>query len=229
MYFDRNATKNGAKRSGSDGMHRRPNAAWVLPQAVNSLWCNPGGPVAVKMPSRRDADHRDGSAGKGTPTSRSAPLRKAQRDRASPTAKKRGDGLERRPPAGIARERETSADDSAPCQHEGRTLSQHRCRDRSPLPLPPAAPFHVGGVCRRTRSWRFLPVGAPPSRAGRFRTPGQRLQRAYHAMIHTGHDREYEGPACGRCGSGSLWQRVPERPGPTDTRPPHGDGRRHGP
>ena len=34
MYFDRNATKNGAKRSGSGGMHRRPNAAWVLPQAV---------------------------------------------------------------------------------------------------------------------------------------------------------------------------------------------------
>ncbi len=34
VYFDRNATKNGAKRSGSGGMHRRPNAAWVLPQAV---------------------------------------------------------------------------------------------------------------------------------------------------------------------------------------------------
>ena len=34
MYFDRNATKNGAKRSGSGGMHRRPNAVWVLPQAV---------------------------------------------------------------------------------------------------------------------------------------------------------------------------------------------------
>ena len=37
MYFDRNATKNGAKRSGSGGMHRRPNAAWVLPQAVKHL------------------------------------------------------------------------------------------------------------------------------------------------------------------------------------------------
>ena len=34
VYFDRNATKNGAKRSGSGGMHRRPNAAWVLPPAV---------------------------------------------------------------------------------------------------------------------------------------------------------------------------------------------------
>ena len=35
MYFDRNATQNGAKRSGSAGMHRRANAAWVSPQAVN--------------------------------------------------------------------------------------------------------------------------------------------------------------------------------------------------
>ena len=34
MYFDRNATQNGVKRSGSAGMHRRSNAAWVLPQAV---------------------------------------------------------------------------------------------------------------------------------------------------------------------------------------------------
>ena len=34
VYFDRNATQNGAKRSGSDGMDRRSNAAWVSPQAV---------------------------------------------------------------------------------------------------------------------------------------------------------------------------------------------------
>ena len=44
VYFDRNATQNGAKRSGSAGMHRRSSphrenwAAWVSPQAVNSLW-----------------------------------------------------------------------------------------------------------------------------------------------------------------------------------------------
>ena len=36
MYFDRNATQSAAKRRGSAGMHRRSNAAWVLPQAVNS-------------------------------------------------------------------------------------------------------------------------------------------------------------------------------------------------
>ena len=60
MYSDRNATMSGAERRGSAGMDRRPNAAWVslpavwpvvdrrsnaawvLPQAVNSLWWNPG-------------------------------------------------------------------------------------------------------------------------------------------------------------------------------------------
>ena len=67
------------------------------------------------MQSRRDADSPDGRC-QGTPASSPgggftpAPLRGAQRDRASPTAKKRGDGLERRSPTGIARERETSAD-----------------------------------------------------------------------------------------------------------------------
>ncbi len=35
MYFDRNATQSAAKRRGSGGMHRRSNAAWVSPQAVN--------------------------------------------------------------------------------------------------------------------------------------------------------------------------------------------------
>ena len=40
------------------------------------------------------------------------------RNRVRPSEKKRGDGLERRPPAGIARERETSADDAAACWRE---------------------------------------------------------------------------------------------------------------
>ena len=34
VYFDRNATMSGAKRRGSAGMDRRPNAAWVSPPAV---------------------------------------------------------------------------------------------------------------------------------------------------------------------------------------------------
>ena len=48
VYFDRNATQSAAKRRGSGGMHRRSSphrenwAAWVSPQAANSLWWNPG-------------------------------------------------------------------------------------------------------------------------------------------------------------------------------------------
>ena len=41
--------------------------------------------------------------------------------RATPIGKKRGDGLERRPLAGIARERETRTRDAALCQRKGRT------------------------------------------------------------------------------------------------------------
>ena len=40
--------------------------------------------------------------------------------------KKHGDGLDRRSPTGIAREREISVDDTAPSQREFRTLSQPR-------------------------------------------------------------------------------------------------------
>ena len=50
-----------------------------------------------------------------------------------------------RPPAaaGIARERETSADDAAPCQREFRTLSQPRmARLFTAPPYSGAAPFH---------------------------------------------------------------------------------------
>ncbi len=59
VYSDRNATQNAAKRSGSAGMDRRSNAAWVLPQAVSSLWWNPGErrerPV-LPVGARRPAD-----------------------------------------------------------------------------------------------------------------------------------------------------------------------------
>ena len=68
-YFDRNATQNAAKRSGSAGMDRRSNAAWVLPQAVNRgrayhfvdavVW---GGGVSVKL-SGLDEGHWNGGSG----------------------------------------------------------------------------------------------------------------------------------------------------------------------
>ena len=49
--------------------------------------------------------------------------------------------LERRSPTGIARERETSADDTAPCQRECRTPSQHRMPRSLTAPLPAAVPL----------------------------------------------------------------------------------------
>ena len=82
----------------------------------------------------------DGSAGMG--------------DRTSLREKRRGDGLERRPPAGIAQERETSGDDVGPYQGEGRVF------------------FMTGGVCRRTRSCGFLPVGGPADKAREEGIPG---------------------------------------------------------
>ena len=44
VYFDRNATMSGAKRRGSAGMDRRPNAVWVSPQAANPGWRNRSAP-----------------------------------------------------------------------------------------------------------------------------------------------------------------------------------------
>ena len=84
-------------------------------------------------------------AGQGTPVFTPAPRPGGPRNRVPPIVKKRGDGLERRPPAGIARERETSADDTAPCQCERLTPSQHRM-PRS-LPLPAAAPLSCQAGC----------------------------------------------------------------------------------
>ena len=98
-------------------------------------------PVAVKMQSRRRRQWN----GAWVRERRPAPLGGAQRERVHPPAKKRGDGLERRPPAGIARERETSAHDTAPCQSACRTPPSTGCRDRSPL--PGAAPFSCRAGC----------------------------------------------------------------------------------
>ena len=120
------------------------------------------------MQPRRNANHRDGAAGKEAPTGRTgpvftpAPRPGGPRNRVPSIVKKRGDGLERRPPAGIARERETSADDVALCQAEGRVF------------------FMTGGVGRR---WGFLPVGAfrpaqPAAGERKPRHPPSRLATA---------------------------------------------------
>ena len=113
------------------------------------------------MQSRQESGGPHGSAG--------------TRNHVPPPERKRGDGLERRPPAslpvgaGIARERETSADDAAPHQRERRTLFQPRMA--RPLTAPPTrgcALLMTGGGCRRTRSWPFLPVGAARQKRGRY-------------------------------------------------------------
>ena len=97
------ATSIGKKRG--DGLERQPPAS------------SPGGarprcaqrsetthrPVAARRPSPHIPHRAERHAGQGTPTSGQfsrwgpAPLRKAQRNGATPIGKKRGDGLERRP------------------------------------------------------------------------------------------------------------------------------------
>ena len=111
-------------------------------------------------------------ARQGAPTGRTgpvftpAPRPGGPRNRVPPIVKKRGDGLERRPPAGIARERETSADGTAPCQCERLTPSQHRMpRSLTAPPTRGRAFFMPSRVCGPTRSWGFLPAGlgtSPP-------------------------------------------------------------------
>ena len=73
-----------------------------------------------------------------------APRPRGPRNRVPPIATKRGDGLERRPPVGTARERETSADDAAPCQRDRRTLSELRMARMPTAPSPGAAFFSSG-------------------------------------------------------------------------------------
>ena len=70
---------------------------------------------------------------------RAPPISRLQ-THASPAAQNHGD-MERRSPTGIARERETRADDTAPCQRECRTASQHRMPRSLTAPLPAAVPL----------------------------------------------------------------------------------------
>ena len=84
----------------------------------------------------------------------------------SPTAKNHADGLDRRPPVGIARERETRADDAAPGQRERRAICipDGLCKwiDHAGFsrwgPAPPAA----GGrnaYCHAPRGYGRVPTG----------------------------------------------------------------------
>ena len=75
--------------------------------------------------------------------------------RVVPSAKKRGDGLERRPPVGIARERETRTDDAALYRRECRILSQSRMVRPLTASCGESVPYcdGVGHMATSSRTW----------------------------------------------------------------------------
>ena len=109
---------------------------------------------------RSEGPHRENwrrslaSALSGLPASRRDCILTA--NRVSLRERKRGDGLEPppgelgRPPAGIARERETSADDAAPSQREFTTLSQSRMARL--LTAPPSRALSAGRLAPTGRT-----------------------------------------------------------------------------
>ena len=98
--------------------------------------------------------------------------------RVVPSAKKRGDGLERRPPVGIARERETRADDAALYRRECRPLSQSRMVRPFTASSSEGAPCGgAGRIATSSRTWpgeesraRCRPYRPSRRTSGRCRT-----------------------------------------------------------
>ena len=99
--------------------------------------------------------------------------------RVAPSAKKRGDGLDRRPLVGIARERETRTDDAALCLRECRTLSQSRMVRPLTASSSESAPCcdGVGRMATPSRTWpgkesraRCRPCRPSRRTSGRCRT-----------------------------------------------------------
>ena len=104
---------------------------------------------------------------------RPAPRSAGPQNRVLPPERKRVDGLERRPPAGIARERETHAHHPAPCQRACREPPSSGCRDRSLL--PGAALFSCPRGVQENPIMNTCPRGAPrlAPRSGARRVPSQ--------------------------------------------------------
>ena len=93
-----------------------------------------------------------------------------------PSAKTRGDGLERRPPVGIARERETSADDAALYRRECRTLSQSRMVRPLTASCSESVPC-CGGAGRMATSSRTWPGKESRARCRPYRPSRRTSER----------------------------------------------------
>ena len=108
---------------------------------------------------------------------RPAPRPGGPRDRASPTAKKRGDGLERRSPTGIARERETCTNDAG-CQ---RSKSARTAWNAGPLASSPGGGRQTGTAARRAARSR---IANREEARGRLGAPVSDRHRAGARNLH---------------------------------------------
>ncbi len=150
------------------------------------------------MESRRDADSRDGALARERrcshrhrPAQRGEtayfPVPRWRTSRHLPHPAERHAGLERRPPAGLARERETSADDAAPCQREFPTLSQPRMAQLlTTPPYPGAAPFHDRRGVQASPIMGVSPRGGSTGDASRLNRPASRGSQLRFGRITPG-------------------------------------------
>ena len=97
----------------------------------------------VPHPAERagNAGLQTGTAPRSGARGRTSQFRDGARLGTYPTRQSGTPARERRPPVGIAREREPTADDAALCQLEFRTPFQSRMPRPLTVPLPGAAPF----------------------------------------------------------------------------------------
>ena len=115
-----------------------------------------------------------------------APRPVGPRNRVLPNEKKCGDGLERRPPAGIARERETSGGGAAPCQPACDRWAKHtlvlaklaaEINPSSVMPLTPHQFRNLPGVAAHTHVCLTENRGKADTRLHRGRLAGNRRER----------------------------------------------------
>ena len=139
----------------------------MTPRPANLTAANPR--IANRAESRghgAPVSDRHRAGARNPPQRRRPPPISRLQTHASPTAQNHGD-MERRSPTGIARERETRADDTAPCQRECRTASQHRMPRSLTAPLLAAVPLLTAPA--KTPATKLRP--ARPSGGGATEPP----------------------------------------------------------